>query len=117
MFIVRVTFKIANGSIVNAGVTPFSHCPNDAAVEAAFADYAKDIGYTEFAGENIWINRDIGEGVVAEAAFTVEDEAKDYADHVAAAAQRARVAATAARLTIANRRQPASEPQPARIPF
>jgi hypothetical protein len=86
MFLVWAQFEISTGRITDAGSTVFSHCPTPAAADAAFAEYAKELGYTEEARRDCHINRAWDAGIVYTAACTLSDDAKHRAACIRAAA-------------------------------
>lgn len=86
MFLVWAQFEISTGRITDAGSTVFSHCPNPADADRAFADYAKDLGYTEEARHDAHINRSWDAGLVYVAACTTSEDALHRAACIRAAA-------------------------------
>ena len=86
MFAVWAQFEISTGRITDAGSTVFSGGNGYGETLAQFADYASELGYTEFARHDGHINREWDAGIVMLAAFNGSAEADAYAHCVRSAA-------------------------------
>lgn len=86
MFLVWAQFEISTGRITDAGSTVFSHCPNPADADRAFADYAAERGYTEQLRHDTYINREWGDGLIAIGGYNENHEALKAAANIRRAA-------------------------------